>query len=118
MGFDLVTFSGGKGIRGPQNAGLLLGRKDLIAAASATNNPFDEGVGRGMKVAKEQIVGMVAAVDWLLSQSDDALQAEFKRRADLICARLKISRRCRLKLPFQLWRTTFHTCYSAMTRTG
>jgi L-seryl-tRNA(Ser) seleniumtransferase len=89
MGFDLVTFSGGKGIRGPQNAGLLLGRKDLIAAASATNNPFDEGVGRGMKVAKEQIVGMVAAVDWLLSQSDEAMQAEFRRRADLICAQLK-----------------------------
>ncbi len=89
MGFDLVTFSGGKGIRGPQNAGLLLGRKDLIAAASATNNPFDEGVGRGMKVAKEQIVGMVAAVDWLLSQSDDAMQAEFRSRADRICAELK-----------------------------
>ncbi len=89
MGFDLVTFSGGKGIRGPQNAGLLLGRKDLIAAASATNNPFDEGVGRGMKVAKEQIVGMVAAVDWLLSQSDEAMQTEFRRRADLICAQLK-----------------------------
>ncbi len=89
MGFDLVTFSGGKGIRGPQNAGLLLGRKDLIAAASATNNPFDEGVGRGMKVAKEQIVGMVAAVDWLLSQSDETLQTEFRRRADLICAQLK-----------------------------
>lgn len=89
MGFDLVTFSGGKGIRGPQNAGLLLGRKDLIAAASATNNPFDEGVGRGMKVAKEQIVGMVAALDWLLSQSDEAMQAEFRRRADLICAQVK-----------------------------
>lgn len=89
MGFDLVTFSGGKGLRGPQNAGLLLGRKDLIAAAAATNNPFDEGVGRGMKVAKEQIVGMVAAVDWLLSQSDEALQAEFRGRADRICAELK-----------------------------
>ena len=71
MGFDLVTFSGGKGIRGPQNAGLLLGRKDLIAAAVMNNNPFDDCVGRGMKVAKEQIVGMVAAVDWFLSQSDD-----------------------------------------------
>jgi L-seryl-tRNA(Ser) seleniumtransferase len=89
MGFDLVTFSGGKGIRGPQNAGLLLGRKDLIAAATATNNPFDEGVGRGMKVAKEQIVGMVAAVDWFLAQSDESMQAEFQKRAERICAELK-----------------------------
>ncbi len=89
MGFDLVTFSGGKGIRGPQNAGLLLGRRDLIAAAAATNSPFDEGVGRGMKVAKEQIVGMVAAVDWLLEQSDQTMQAEFQRRAARICDELK-----------------------------
>jgi L-seryl-tRNA(Ser) seleniumtransferase len=89
MGFDLVTFSGGKGIRGPQNAGLLLGRKDLIAEASKTNNPFDEGVGRGMKVAKEQIIGMVAAVDWLLSQSDDSLNKEYLARANRICAALK-----------------------------
>src|SRR5205085_5394972 len=88
MGFDLVTFSGGKGIRGPQNAGLLLGRKDLIAAATASNNPFD-GVGRGMKVAKEQIVGMVAAVDWLLGQSDESLEKEFRQRADRIATRLK-----------------------------
>jgi L-seryl-tRNA(Ser) seleniumtransferase len=89
MGFDLVTFSGGKGIRGPQNAGLLLGRKDLITAAAQTNNPFDDGVGRGMKVAKEQIVGMVAAVDWFLSQSDEEMQAEFRRRADRIVGSLK-----------------------------
>jgi uncharacterized pyridoxal phosphate-dependent enzyme len=88
MGFDLVTFSGGKGIRGPQNAGLLLGKKDLIAAAAANNNPFD-GVGRGMKVAKEQIVGMVAAVDWFLSQTDEGMQAEFRGRADRIAAHLK-----------------------------
>ena len=88
MGFDLVTFSGGKGIRGPQNAGLLLGRKDLIAAATTVNNPF-EGVGRGMKVAKEQIVGMVAAVDWFLSQTDEGMEKEFRRRADRIAAHLK-----------------------------
>jgi L-seryl-tRNA(Ser) seleniumtransferase len=88
MGFDLVTFSGGKGLRGPQNAGLLLGRKDLIAAAVANNNPRD-GIGRGMKVAKEQIVGMVAAVDWILSQSDEAMEKEFRRRADKIAALLK-----------------------------
>jgi uncharacterized pyridoxal phosphate-dependent enzyme len=89
MGFDLVTFSGGKGIRGPQNAGLLLGRKDLIEAAASNNNPFSDTVGRGMKVAKEQIVGMVAAVDWYLSQTDEAMEREFRRRADLIARSLK-----------------------------
>ena len=82
------SFSGGKGIRGPQNAGLLLGKKDLIAAAAINNNPYD-GVGRGMKVAKEQIVGMVAAVDWFLSQSDAGLEATFRHRAERISAQLK-----------------------------
>jgi L-seryl-tRNA(Ser) seleniumtransferase len=89
MGFDLVTFSGGKGIRGPQNAGLLLGRKDLIEAATLSNSPFDETVGRGMKVAKEQIVGMVAAVDWFLSQSDEGMRTEFQARASRIADHLR-----------------------------
>lgn len=89
MGFDLVAFSGGKGIRGPQNAGLLLGRKDLIAAATRNNSPNDDVVGRGMKVAKEQIVGMVAAIDWLLSQSDAEMEAEFRRRINRITGALK-----------------------------
>jgi seryl-tRNA(Sec) selenium transferase len=88
MGFDLVAFSGGKGIRGPQNAGLLLGKKELIAAATLNNNPNEDVVGRGMKVAKEQIVGMVAAVDWFLRQSDAGMEAEFRRRADLIAEAL------------------------------
>jgi L-seryl-tRNA(Ser) seleniumtransferase len=89
MGFDLVTFSGGKGIRGPQNAGLLLGRKDLIEAAAQNNNPNSDSIGRGMKVSKEQIVGMVAAVDWFLSQSDAAMETEFRRRAERIASHLK-----------------------------
>jgi L-seryl-tRNA(Ser) seleniumtransferase len=84
MGFDLVCFSGGKGIRGPQNAGLLLGRKELITAAARNNNPIDNVVGRGQKVAKEQIVGMVAAVDWLLSQTDEGMEREFRGRAERI----------------------------------
>src|ERR1700733_2011113 len=84
MGYDLVSFSGGKGIRGPQNAGLLLGRKHLTDLAAANNNPNSDAVGRGMKVAKEQIVGMVAAVDWLLEQNDDALEAEYMRRVEVI----------------------------------
>jgi len=84
MGYDLVCFSGGKGIRGPQNAGLLLGKKHLTDLAALHDSPNSDAVGRGMKVAKEQIVGMVAAVDWLLEQSDDVDQAEYMRRANTI----------------------------------
>jgi len=89
MGFDLVCFSGGKGIRGPQNAGLLLGKRNLIDLARENNNPNGDAVGRGMKVAKEQIVGMVAAVDWLLEQSDEANTAEYNRRANIIAHAVK-----------------------------
>jgi uncharacterized pyridoxal phosphate-dependent enzyme len=89
MGFDLVAFSGGKGIRGPQNAGLLLGRKDLIDLAVLNDNPNSDAVGRGMKVAKEQIVGMVAAVDWLLEQSDASMETEFLRTTAVIQQALK-----------------------------
>jgi L-seryl-tRNA(Ser) seleniumtransferase len=88
MGFDLVTFSGGKGIRGPQNAGLLLGRKALTDLAHENNNPGD-GIGRGMKVAKEQIVGMVAAVDWVLSHTEESMQGDYQKRADLIADAVK-----------------------------
>ena len=89
MGFDLVTFSGGKGLRGPQCTGLLLGRKELIDAAKLNNSPYSNTVGRGMKVAKEEIVGLVAAVDWFLAQDDAAMQAEFQKRADVIAAQVK-----------------------------
>src|SRR5271154_800291 len=89
MGFDLVCFSGGKGIHGPQNAGLLLGKKRLIDLATANNNPNSDAVGRGMKVAKEQIVGMVAAVDWLFDQSDEKNQAEYMRLTEIIVNAVK-----------------------------
>src|ERR1700691_117495 len=88
MGFDLVAFSGGKGIRGPQNAGLLLGKKHLTDLAHQNNNP-EEGVGRGMKVAKEQIVGMVAAVDWVLSHTEESMQGDYQKRADLIAGAVR-----------------------------
>jgi L-seryl-tRNA(Ser) seleniumtransferase len=88
MGFDLVCFSGGKGMRGPQNAGLLLGKKHLTDLAQQNNNP-NEGVGRGMKVAKEQIVGMVAAVDWVLSHTEESMQGDYQKRVDLIVAAVK-----------------------------
>jgi D-glucosaminate-6-phosphate ammonia-lyase len=62
QGFDLVAFSGGKGLRGPQCSGLLLGRKDLIDGARTAISPH-AGIGRAMKVGKEEIVGLVAAVE-------------------------------------------------------
>lgn len=62
MGFDLVTISGGKAMLGPQSAGILMGRKDLIAAARLSAPPR-AGIGRGQKVNKEEIIGMYAALD-------------------------------------------------------
>ncbi len=88
MGFDLVSFSGGKGIRGPQNAGLLLGKKKYTDLAQRNHCPIDS-VGRGMKVAKEQIVGMVAAVDWLLTQTDESLEKESRDRMAVIVGMVK-----------------------------
>jgi L-seryl-tRNA(Ser) seleniumtransferase len=63
MGFDLVCVSGGKGLRGPQSAGLLMGKKDLILAARLNGPPRGGNIGRGMKVNKEEIIGMYVALD-------------------------------------------------------
>jgi len=62
MGFDLITFSGGKMIRGPQSAGLLFGRKDLIEAAKLNHSPHEAPIGRPCKVNKEEMFGMYAAL--------------------------------------------------------
>src|SRR5262245_30169260 len=86
MGFDLVAFSGGKGLRGPQSAGLLLGRKDLIAAARVNAPPNGNTVGRGMKVNKEEMVGMLAALERYLAQDHAAEQREFEARAEIVRA--------------------------------
>ncbi|HEU0123222.1 MAG TPA: hypothetical protein VFQ91_22010 [Bryobacteraceae bacterium] len=74
MGFDLTIFSGGKALRGPQSSGLLLGRKDLIDAAYPAMSPF-AGIGRGMKVGKEELCGLLAAVERYLKADH---QAEWK----------------------------------------
>jgi D-glucosaminate-6-phosphate ammonia-lyase len=86
-GFDLVAFSGGKGLRGPQCTGLLLGRKDLIDGARTLVSPHG-GIGRAMKVGKEEIVGLVAAVERYLKTDLDAerraLEARVAHLADVV----------------------------------
>jgi L-seryl-tRNA(Ser) seleniumtransferase len=83
MGADLVAFSGGKNLRGPQCSGLLLGRKDLVAAAyanSAPNNHF----ARIAKVGKEEIVGLLTAVERALARDE----AGERRRQEALLARV------------------------------
>jgi D-glucosaminate-6-phosphate ammonia-lyase len=84
MGFDLVTFSGGKGMRGPQNAGLLLGRRDLIKAARLNSAPNGDSIGRGDKVSKETILGMVVALEMYLKRDSEAETKEWERRIQLL----------------------------------
>jgi seryl-tRNA(Sec) selenium transferase len=84
IGFDLVAFSGGKGLRGPQSSGLLLGRKDLIAAARLNNNPNSDSICRTNKVNKEEIVGMLLALELFLERDHDAVWKEWEARCSHI----------------------------------
>ncbi len=84
MGFDLVAFSGGKGIRGPQSAGLLLGRRDLVEAARLNAPPNGNTVGRGMKVNKEEMLAMLVALELFLEKDHAQENREFERRAETI----------------------------------
>jgi D-glucosaminate-6-phosphate ammonia-lyase len=84
VGFDLVTFSGGKGLQGPQSAGLLLGRRDLIRAARLNTGPHSDTVGRGLKVGKEEIVAMMVAVERYLSRDHEADWREWEARVRVI----------------------------------
>src|ERR1700757_303826 len=88
MGYELVTFSGGKAIRGPQCAGLLLGRKDLVAYALLNNSPHEDTLGRSQKVGKEEIIGMVKAVELYLKEDHDALAREWQDRLERISREL------------------------------
>jgi L-seryl-tRNA(Ser) seleniumtransferase len=78
-GADLVTFSGGKAIRGPQSSGFLLGSKDLIEACRLNDNPH-MAIGRPMKVSKEEIVGLVKAIELYVAKDHAAELAVWERR--------------------------------------
>src|SRR5216683_167595 len=88
MGYDLAAFSGGKAIRGPQCAGLLIGRKDLVAYALLNNSPHEDTLGRSQKVGKEEIIGMVKALESYLKEDHEALTKEWWRRLDSISAEI------------------------------
>ena len=92
MGYDLITFSGGKALRGPQCAGMLIGREDLVHYALLNNSPYEDTLGRGQKVGKEEIVGMIKALELYLSEDHDALAKDWQQRLENVSAQItKIS---------------------------
>lgn len=81
IGADAVLVSGGKGLRGPQASGLVLGKRWLVERVRAHTSPQHE-IGRGMKVGKEELMGLLAAVQWTLEQDEDELLAGYERVVD------------------------------------
>ena len=77
VGADAAIFSGGKGLRGPQSSGLVLGRAEIIEGCRANGNP-NHSIGRPMKVGKEELVGLLAAVEWSLAQDEAAILAGYE----------------------------------------
>lgn len=89
MGFDLTCISGGKAIRGPQSAGMLIGKKDLIAAARLSAPPSGGNIGRGMKVNKEEILGMYVALDKYVNQDHEEEKQMWDERVAVIVNAVK-----------------------------
>jgi L-seryl-tRNA(Ser) seleniumtransferase len=89
MGFDLVCVSGGKAMRGPQSAGLLMGKKNLVAAARLNGPPRGGNIGRGMKVNKEEILGMYVALERYINQDHEKEWKEWETRIAHIDAAVK-----------------------------
>src|ERR1700739_260772 len=84
LGIDLYTFSGGKGLRGPQCSGVLLGRKDLIEAALRNSCPYEGAICRPMKVGKEEVIGCLTAIETWLNTDSKKLYDEWSARVDRI----------------------------------
>jgi L-seryl-tRNA(Ser) seleniumtransferase len=88
MGADLTVISGGKGLLGPQSTGILAGRKDLIEAASLNHSP-NANIGRGMKVGKEEIVGLIAALNRYVELDHETVFETWNKKARYLADQLK-----------------------------
>jgi len=91
LGFSLVIFSGGKGLRGPQSAGILMGRKDLIEAARMNASPNGDAIGRGMKVNKEELLGMMAAIEVFMKKDHEAEWKDWEKRIKVVADSVTVS---------------------------
>jgi seryl-tRNA(Sec) selenium transferase len=89
LGFDMVTFSGGKDIRGPQAAGILIGKEELIHYALLNMSPQEDRIGRCCKVGKETIFGMLKALEIFVNQDFDASLKIYDERAQVIIDAVK-----------------------------
>ena len=88
-GADLVSFSGGKGVMGPQSTGILAGRADLIEAAYANGAPNSVSVGRAAKVCKEEIAGLITALEIFVDTDFEAVNANWRAKCVHVVDELK-----------------------------
>ncbi len=96
LGADIAIFSGGKGLRGPQSSGLVLGRRDIVAACRVNGSP-NHSLGRPMKVGKEEIGGLIVALRRFLARDHAAERAEQERRLVTILAAVEGMRGVRVE---------------------
>ena len=85
-GADMVAFSGGKAIMGPQSTGILCGRRDLIEAAALNHSPNEDTIGRAAKVCKEEIAGLMMALERYVQRDHAADQRQWREQCNTIAA--------------------------------
>lgn len=88
MGFDLIAFSGGKAIRGPQTTGLLIGRQEMVHNTLLNMSPNEDTIGRPDKVGKEEMLGLLKALEVFLAEDQDAVDKKQTKQLDTIANRL------------------------------
>ena len=89
LGADMVAYSGGKGLRGPQSTGILCGRKNLIDAAYLNSAPNNEGIGRVSKVSKEEIIGLITALELFIDRDHSLIMQKWENDCEIIINKIK-----------------------------